>query len=411
MSSSNIIRASDASKQPCYTIPDFISISPSPLRVNPYHGSTAQVSMDWLDSFGVHPNPKHRAAFQSMDFGMLTAMCYADANQERFRLLCDYINALFAYDDLADEGGLRKDGDGTRKAADIIMQCLRSPTTHSTPFKIGKVFSSLWSRVLEAGISPGANRRFIETTDLYLQAVHQHVVNRSKDTILDIETFIQLRRDNGALKMCFAMGEFSLGLNIPDEVLQHPLIKIMEDAANDVVVLSNDIYSYNIEQAQGDTQNIIETTMKQKSCSLQEAMDFAGKLVTDRVKLFADCKQKLPSFGSARIDHEVQQYLGICEDWMTAGFHWSLRSDRYFGNDAAEVKRTRVVKLLPKRELRGESVIPGFTTSSPAQRGDMTKMTRSVVDLALRLFGSYATIGMHVVEWVLAFNHRGTLVS
>ncbi|KAG8868414.1 hypothetical protein FRB97_007559, partial [Tulasnella sp. 331] len=327
MSKSNVTRASDASEQPSYVIPDFIAIAPSPLRINPYHGSTAQVSMDWLDSFGVHPNPKHRTAFQSMDFGMLTAMCYADANHERFRLLCDYINALFAYDDLADEGGLRKDGEGTRKAADIIMECLRSPTTHNTPFKIGKVFSSLWSRVLETGISPGAHRRFLETTDLYLQAVHQHVVNRSKDKILDIESFIQLRRDNGALKMCFAMGEFSLGLNIPDEVLQHPLIKIMEDASNDVVVLSNDIYSYNIEQAQGDTQNIIETTMKQKACSLQEAMDFSGKLVTDRVKLFADSKRRLPSFGSDMIDCEVQQYLSICEDWMTAGFHWSLRSD------------------------------------------------------------------------------------
>jgi hypothetical protein len=39
--------------------------------------------------------------------------------------------------------------------------------------------------------------------------------------------------------MCFAMGEFGLNLNIPDEVFENPLIKIMEDAANDVVVLSN----------------------------------------------------------------------------------------------------------------------------------------------------------------------------
>ncbi|KAG8867912.1 hypothetical protein FRB97_002892 [Tulasnella sp. 331] len=410
MSKSNNPRVSDASEQPRYIIPDFISIAPSPLRVNPSHGSTAQVSMDWLDSFGVHPNTKHRAAFQSMDFGMLTAMCYADANQERFRLLCDYINALFAYDDLADEGGLRKDGDGTRKAADIIMQCLRSTTTHNTPFKIGKVFSSLWSRVLESGISQGASRRFLETTDLYLQAVHQHVVNRSNDKILDIESFIQLRRDNGALKMCFAMGEFSLGLDIPDEVLQHPLIQIMEDASNDVVVLSNDIYSYNIEQAQGDTQNIIETTMKQKACSLQEAIDFSGKLVTDRVKLFVDCKRKLPSFGSDRIDREVQQYLGICEDWMTAGFHWSLRSDRYFGKDVEEVKRTRVVKLLPKRDPRGEKVIPGFTASSAPQLGQLTKVKQSVMGVP-GLFVSFTMLGLHFAAWLLPFIPRSIFVS
>ncbi|KAG9039883.1 hypothetical protein FRB95_004355 [Tulasnella sp. JGI-2019a] len=387
---------------PSYIIPDFISISPSPFRVNPNYASTVLSSVEWLDSFGVHPNLKHRAAFRSMDFGMLTAMCYADANQERFRLLCDYINALFAYDDLADEGGLRKDGDGALKAAGIIMDCLRHSTTHDTPFKVGKIFSSLWTRVLESGISAGANRRFLESTEMYLQAVHQHVVNRSQNKILDIESFIQLRRDNGALKMCFAMVEFSMGLNLPDEVFQHPLIKIMEDAANDVVVLSNDVYSYNIEQAQGDTQNIIETTMKQNSCSLQEAMDFAGSVVADRIQLFADSKRQLPSFGSKRVDNEVQQYLQVCEDWMTGGFHWSLRSDRYFGKDAKGVARTRVVKVLPKQDLRGEKIIPGLPVQAPPPTATQ-QMLKPIFEVSqLGEFGWVFAIVSSFFGWILS---------
>lgn len=39
--------------------------------------------------------------------------------------------------------------------------------------------------------------------------------------------------------MCFAMGEFGLNVDIPDEVFECPQIRIMEDCANDVVVLSN----------------------------------------------------------------------------------------------------------------------------------------------------------------------------
>ena len=35
------------------------------------------------------------------------------------------------------------------------------------------------------------------------------------------------------------MGEFGLGLDLPDEVFEHPLIQAMENAANDVVVLGN----------------------------------------------------------------------------------------------------------------------------------------------------------------------------
>lgn len=72
---------------------------------------------------------------------MLTAMCYPDANPERFRLLCDFINALFAFDDLTDEGALRVDGQGTRKAVDIVMSALYDPTGYETTFRVGKVFA------------------------------------------------------------------------------------------------------------------------------------------------------------------------------------------------------------------------------------------------------------------------------
>lgn len=76
-----------------------------------------------------------------MDFALLTAMCYPDAPSDRFRILCDYINALFAFDDLTDEGVLRKDGQGTRKASDLVMDALRNPGAYSNDFKVGKVFA------------------------------------------------------------------------------------------------------------------------------------------------------------------------------------------------------------------------------------------------------------------------------
>lgn len=55
-------------------------------------------------------------------------------------VLCDYINCLFAFDDLTDEGGLRKDGNGTKKASDIIMNALSHPFTYETEFRCGQVF-------------------------------------------------------------------------------------------------------------------------------------------------------------------------------------------------------------------------------------------------------------------------------
>lgn len=66
-------------------LPDFIATCPFPLEVNPHYMPTARVSEDWLESQGVHPNAAHRQGFQKCNFGLLTAMCYPTADQERFR--------------------------------------------------------------------------------------------------------------------------------------------------------------------------------------------------------------------------------------------------------------------------------------------------------------------------------------
>jgi hypothetical protein len=124
-----------------YKLPDFISVCQYPLRRNEHYDPVAVESENWLHAHGVHPNDQHRQAFLSCNFGLLTAYCYSEADRARFRVLCDYINCLFAFDDLTDEGGLRMDADGTRKASDIVMNALRQPYTYQTPFKIGRVFS------------------------------------------------------------------------------------------------------------------------------------------------------------------------------------------------------------------------------------------------------------------------------
>ncbi|KAG8873853.1 hypothetical protein FRB97_006409 [Tulasnella sp. 331] len=346
-----------------YMIPDFIAYSPYELQVNRHYQPVASISEHWLRESLVHPNEKKRAVFEACNIGLLTAMAYPHATNDRFRVLCDFDNALFAFDDLCDEGGLRADGNGTKKAADIIMSALHYPFTYETEFRCGKIFADLWGRAIQIGCSEGAQRRFLEYFDQYVQAVHAQVLNRAKNHIPDLENWIKLRRDTGGLKMCFAIGEFGLNLDLPDEVFECPLIRVMENCANDVVVLSNDIYSYNIEQAQGDSCNIISVAMQQSGLDVQASMDFAGEQVKGRIDLYTATKSKLPSWG-AKVDADVQKYLSVLEDWMTAGFNWSLESQRYFGKDVQEVKRTLRVKVLPREAPRGQIIIPDLERAS-----------------------------------------------
>lgn len=73
----------------------------------------------------------------------------------------------------------------------------------------------------------------------YLQAMYEQVIHRTKNSAPTLESYIQWRRDTGAVYATFAFGLFALDLDLPDEVFESPEMKLMEDLANDVVVLSN----------------------------------------------------------------------------------------------------------------------------------------------------------------------------
>jgi len=124
-----------------FQLPDFISICPYPLGINSRYHTTAVISDNWIHAHGVHLNEAQRRSYQDNDFSRLIAYGYPSANELRFRILCDYFNCLYAFDDLTDEGGLREDADRTQRAADIVMDSLRSPYTYETTFKLGRVFS------------------------------------------------------------------------------------------------------------------------------------------------------------------------------------------------------------------------------------------------------------------------------
>lgn len=75
--------------------------------------------------------------------------------------------------------------------------------------------------------------------DLYLDGVLQESAWREDCIIPDMESFITLRRNTSGLRPSFVLSEFAAGVDLPDEVVEHPFVRAMEDAANDWVAWTN----------------------------------------------------------------------------------------------------------------------------------------------------------------------------
>lgn len=96
----------------------------------------------------------------------------------------------------------------------------------------GFLTGSFWERMCETA-SEGTQRRFIDSCQSYIDAITEQVSNRTCDRVPSIKEFIQLRRDTSAVKLCHALSEYSLGLDLPDIVFEDPIIQALKQGSND----------------------------------------------------------------------------------------------------------------------------------------------------------------------------------
>ena len=82
-----------------------------------------------------------------------------------------------------------------------------------------------------------SQKRFIESMHEYLEGVVQESIDKKHCRILDINSYIDARRRTSAVKPSFSV--YELGLDIPDEVMSHPIMQEMILTVVDLVAFSN----------------------------------------------------------------------------------------------------------------------------------------------------------------------------
>lgn len=104
-----------------------------------------------------------------------------------------------------------------------------------------------------------------------------------------------------------------------------------------------------MEQSKGiSAANIITILMEYKGYTLQQAVDHAGEAFAGLVQRFVEARQNFPGFGP-EIDQAVNKYIDAIEMWTVRHLDWSFACKRYFGEASEEVKKTRIVKLYPRK--------------------------------------------------------------
>ena len=111
--------------------------------------------------------------------------------------------------------------------------------------------------------------------------------------------------------------------------------------------------SYDIEQARGETRNMVVILMELHAMGVQDAVDHVAEKCEALIKRFRENKELLPSFGED-LDPLVAIYVEGLQHWIAGFLNWCFETERYFGKEAPDVQIHRVVRL-SRRSARSRS--------------------------------------------------------
>lgn len=97
---------------------------------------------------------------------------------------------------------------------------------------------SYWNRCIKTA-GPGVQARFKEHLGMFFEAINKEASGRDQGIIPDLEWYIDIRRDTCGCKPVFDLIEYALDIDLPDHVIDHPVIKALNQGSNDLVTWSN----------------------------------------------------------------------------------------------------------------------------------------------------------------------------
>ncbi|KAF5384031.1 hypothetical protein D9757_006948 [Collybiopsis confluens] len=328
-----------------FRLPDTLSTWPWIRKLNPNYDRVKDQSKEWLESFRAFPATAQNA-FNRCDFNLLASLAYPNASAEHLRTGCDLMNLFFVFDEYTDVCNAEE----ARMLADVVMDALRDPDIprSSGESVVGEIARQFWLLARRTS-TKNFQESFVRAFDAYTTSVVEQAKDREMHHICDVKSYLRVRRDTIGAKPSFAL--LYLGFELPETFLCHPLVEYISTLAIDLLIIGNDICSYNVEQARGDgSHNMVTIVMHRMKLDLGEAMLWISSLHDILANTFlhthAYIRRELPII---KTSDAAAKYIDGLGNWVRANDCWSFESERYFGRKGPIIQSTRIVELLPRK--------------------------------------------------------------
>ncbi|KAI4107530.1 MAG: hypothetical protein L6R37_001490 [Teloschistes peruensis] len=248
----------------------------------------------------------------------------------------------------ADAWVTNKDPVGAQKEVDdtyAVMEDINPPVQREDN-PIRYIFQTTWDRLKQRGNADlqvrwkEMHKRFF---DGLINQVHCQIDERMFSR--DVQEYMDMRRGTIGAYPAIALTEYAVGINLSNEIVNHPSLQECMCVSADLVLLVNDILSYKKDIALGVDHNLIFLLMEQGRTP-QEAIDEAGVMLDNCYKRWYIAPANMPIWGE-ETDRQVLKFVDACRNVALGNLYWSFKTGRYLGPQGDQVHETRVLNLPP----------------------------------------------------------------
>lgn len=300
-----------------------------PLERDLLHPEAKQVedrAVEWLDGFGIHPDPVERAwglATHSADF---SCRIIPEGNVEALLLFTEWNYWANAVDDWQDSGSEEVGTTAVVEHGVRLLRTVENPGACVLPE--GPMTRALLDLVTRthALLTPYELRRFVEGTRDWLLGAAWRAARAEAGAMPGLNDFVAMGPLANGTRFSLTWSDVARGIRLPAEVLCSPALTALTDAAGFVVSADNDLFSYDKDDHLEPREiNLVNVYAQQEQCSPAEAVPLAVAL-RDRVMLLF---LRLRAQVLEGADGALRRHLAALDHYVAGSIAWQARAPRY----------------------------------------------------------------------------------
>ena len=307
---------------------------PFPSRISPDAERAGAGFLAWPRAFGLLSSADAERRHIQGSYPELAARFHPAATGGDLDLGVDQQSWFFIFDDQFDDARGREP-ELARQLVEPVIDVLTSPRDLAPrdTAPLVAAFADLWARSRQ-GMSSSWCARTAGNWHRYLAGHVTEAVNRGLDARPSFASHLLLRRDTCGVPPILDIAERLGHFELSEWVYASPLVTELRVIAAEVVVLDNEIFSLEKEEAAGDN-NLVLIAERDSGCSRSAAIDHVCGLIRERTERFVALEHLVPPLcDDLRLDrHErtaLRCYLADALRPVMRGAHdWQQHCTRY----------------------------------------------------------------------------------